>query len=44
MIKEQVSKSIIEKVDEKDLPAKRHYIPHHAVINPNKSTTNLRIV
>ena len=44
MIKEQLLKSIIEKVDEKDLPARRHYISHHAVINPNKSTTKFRIV
>ena len=44
MIKKQLSKGIIEKVDEKDLPTRRHYIPHHAVINPNKSTTKIRIV
>ena len=44
VIKEQLSKEIIEKVDEKDLPTRRHYIPHHAVITPNKSTTKIRIV
>ena len=42
--KEQLSRGIIEKVDEKDLPTRRHYIPHHAVLNPNKGTTNTRIV
>ena len=44
MIKKQLSKGIIEKVDEKDLPTRRHYIPHHVVTNPNKSTTKIRIV
>ena len=44
MIKEQLSKGIIEKVDEKDLPKRRHYISHHALISPNKSTTKIRIV
>ena len=44
MIKEQLSKGIKEKVDEKDLSTRRNYIPHHAVINPNKSTTKIKIV
>ena len=44
VVKKQLSKGIIEKVDEKDLPTRRHYKPHHAVINPNKSTTKIRIV
>ena len=42
-IKEQLSKGIIEKLDGKDLPPRRHYISHHAVINPNKSTAKIRI-
>ena len=44
VIKEQLSKGIIENTDEKDLPTRRHYIPHHTVISPNKSTTKIRIV
>ena len=44
-IKEQLSKGIIDKVDEKDLTTRRYYIlPHHAVINPKKSTTKIRTV
>ena len=43
-IKEQLSRRIIEKIDEKDLPTRRHYIPHHAVTNPSKNTTKIRTV
>ena len=44
VIKKQLSKGILEKVDEKTLPTTRHYIPHDVVINPNKSTAKIRIV
>ena len=44
MIKEQPSKGIIDILDEKHLPTKKHYIPNHAVMNANKSTKNIRIV
>ena len=47
IIREQLSKGVIERVedtkrDEKD--RLYHYIPHHPVITPNKTTTKLRIV
>ena len=44
MIQEQPSKGIIDILDEKHLPTKKHYIPNHAVMNPNKSTQKIRIV
>lgn len=43
VIQDQLKKGIIEKVTEKDGNLV-HYIPHHAVITPHKSTTKLRIV
>ena len=45
IIKEQLSRGIIEKVtsSSKEGPIK-HYIPHHPVITPSKSTTKVRIV
>ena len=44
VIKEQLLTGITEKVDEKDLPPTRHYDSHHAVMNPNKIATKIRIV
>lgn len=44
VIQEQLSKGVIEKVDQKDKDGLLHYIPHHAVITPQKATTKLRIV
>ena len=38
----QLKQGIIEKVTTKK--SKRHYIPHHAVVNPTKSSTKVRIV
>ena len=43
IIKDQLSKGVIEKVDEKNGNSK-HYIPHHAITTPEKSTTKVRIV
>lgn len=45
IIQEQLSKGVIEKVtsDSEEGPIK-HYIPHHPVITPSKSTTKIRIV
>jgi len=41
----QVDKDIIEKVTKSVKEGKRkHYLPHHPVITPTKSTTKLRIV
>ena len=44
IIQDQVKKNIIEKVDENCNDGIKHYIPHHAVIKPDRSTTKLRIV
>ena len=46
MIKEQLSKGIIEQVDksEPSVHGATHYIPHHAVIRQDKQTTKLRVV
>ena len=45
IIKDQLEKEIIEKVnDETEEGCKRHYIPHHAVITPDRKTTKVRIV
>ena len=45
-IKEQISKGIVEIVDGSMVQSasKCHYLPHHAVIRTDKSTTKLRIV
>ena len=44
VIQEQLEKNIIEKVDRYRQDGIKHYIPHHAVVRPDKSTTKLRIV
>lgn len=44
VINDQLEKGIIEKVDETSADGPKHYLPHHAVINPLKPTTKLRIV
>ena len=47
MIKDQLDKGIIERVDqsEKVQPCHQiHYLPHHCVVREGKSTTKLRIV
>ena len=44
-IKEQLEKGIIEAVDvSKPTPDKVHYLPHHAVVRTDKTTTKLRVV
>lgn len=44
-IEEQLNSNIIEKVSsEMNEVGIIHYLPHHEVITPNKTTTNLRIV
>ena len=45
-IRDQMSRGIVEKIDEADKspPGEIHYIPHHAVIRKDKSTTKLRVV
>ena len=46
IIQEQIAKGIIERVEssEEDNENRKHYIPHHAVITPEKTTTKIRIV
>ena len=46
VIKEQIDRGIVEVVDEEARPESNriHYIPHHAVIRRDKSTTRLRVV
>ncbi|CAC5418971.1 unnamed protein product [Mytilus coruscus] len=40
----QLDKGIVEKGAEHSTEVLKHYIPHHAVITPNKTTTKLRIL
>lgn len=45
IIQEQLSRGIIEKVTSTSTEGSiKHYIPHHPVITPSKSTTKVRIV
>ena len=46
VIQDQLEKGIVEVVDDKltDKGNKVHYIPHHAVIRRDKTTTKLRVV
>ena len=46
IIHEQFAKGIIERVgsSEEDNEIRKYYIPHHAVITPEKATTKIRIV
>jgi len=45
IIQEQLEQGIIEKVSsESEQGNVKHYIPHHAVITPTKSTTKVRVV
>ncbi|XP_071171227.1 uncharacterized protein [Mytilus edulis] len=44
VIQDQLDKGIVEKVEEHSTEGSKHYIPHHAVITPSKTTTKLRIV
>jgi hypothetical protein len=44
IIQDQLEKGVIENVERKVCDGRKHYIPHHVVLNPRKSTTKLRIV
>ena len=44
VIMNQIERGIVEVVNEEIKPGVAHYIPHHAVIRRDKSTTKLRIV
>ncbi|XP_053404639.1 uncharacterized protein LOC128558656 [Mercenaria mercenaria] len=43
-IRDQCEKGIIEKVDRNQADGMKHYIPHHVVVKPDNSTTELRVV
>ena len=44
ILQDQFDKGVIEKVNSTFADGAIHYLPHHAVINPMKPTTILRIV
>ena len=45
IIKDQLKNEIIEKVNDRtEEGCKKHYVPHHAVITPDRKTTKVRIV
>lgn len=44
VIKDQLCKGVIEKVDQYKTDGCVHYLPHHAIIKPDKATTKLRVV
>ena len=44
VIQNQLPEGIIERVDKECCEGKKHYIPYHVVITPQKSTTKLRVV
>ena len=43
-IQDQLEQGIIEKVTELEVPAKQHFLPHHAVIRTDAETTKVRVV
>ena len=44
-IKDQLKKEIIEEVNDRtEEGCEKHYVPHHAVITPDRKTTKVRIV
>ncbi|XP_053395705.1 uncharacterized protein LOC128555912 [Mercenaria mercenaria] len=44
VMKDQLSKGVIEKVEQSKTDGLVHYLPHHAVITPQKATTKIRVV
>ncbi len=44
VIENQRENGMVEKVEKSEKDGMRHYIPHHAVLKPDKNTTKLRIV
>ena len=44
IIEYQLKQGVVEKVRMESKDTIKHYIPHHAVINPTKATTKVRIV
>ena len=44
VIQDQLRLGVIEKVKPGSSDSIKHYIPHHAVVNPSKATTKVRVV
>ncbi|XP_045206117.2 uncharacterized protein LOC123558303 [Mercenaria mercenaria] len=44
IIQDQLNKGVIEKIQDSHSDGIKHYLPHHAVITPQKATTKLRLV
>ena len=44
IIKDQLKRGVIEQVKSESNSSTKHYIPHHAVVNPTKETTKVRVV
>ena len=44
IIQEQVDRGVIEKIDRFIQDGEKHYLPHHAIITLQKSTTKVRVV
>ena len=46
IIQSQVTSGIIKKVDSSQLEgeSRKHYLPHHPILNPHKASTKVRIV
>ena len=44
IIEDQLKRGIIERVTSGSRGTLKHYIPHHAVVDPTKATTKVRIV
>ena len=44
VIQDQLRMKVIERVKSGPSDSIKHYIPHHAVVNPSKTTTKVRVV
>ena len=44
ILQNYIKKEIIEKVDDEETPRKAHYLPHRAVMGPDKETTKVCII
>ena len=44
IIEDQLKRGVIEQVKSESNSSTKHYIPHHAVVNPTKETTKVRVV
>ena len=44
IIQNQLKLGVVEKVTKNTMESQKHYIPHHPVINPEKSSTKIRVV